>query len=163
MSIGAVQVLTGNMQYFDTASHTIGPEHVMASGALPPGFPPIEINGEPYWDGGLVSNAPLEYVLDPPREDMVIFQIDLFSAKGCIPKTLFDLTQREKEIRYSSRTYRYLPRAANHPQDYPSLAEEGAARASRQSRLAIPRQRELRCRDHDRTAHSPARSLLDAI
>jgi NTE family protein len=104
MSIGAVQVLTGNMQYFDTASQTIGPEHVMASGALPPGFPPIEIDGEPYWDGGLVSNTPLEYVLDPPREDMVIFQIDLFSAKGCMPKTLFDITQREKEIRYSSRT-----------------------------------------------------------
>ena len=104
MSIGAVQVLTGNMKYFDTASQTIGPEHVMASGALPPGFPPIEIDGEPYWDGGLVSNTPLEYVLDPPREDMVIFQIDLFSAKGCMPKNLFDITQREKEIRYSSRT-----------------------------------------------------------
>jgi NTE family protein len=104
MSIGAVQVLTGNMQYFDTASQLIGPEHVMASGALPPGFPPIEIDGKPYWDGGLVSNTPLEYVLDPPREDMVIFQIDLFSAKGCMPKTLFDITQREKEIRYSSRT-----------------------------------------------------------
>jgi NTE family protein len=104
MSIGAVQVLTGNMKYFDTASQTIGPEHVMASGALPPGFPPIEIDGEPYWDGGLVSNTPLEYVLDPPREDMCIFQIDLFSAKGCMPKNLFDITQREKEIRYSSRT-----------------------------------------------------------
>jgi hypothetical protein len=64
MSIGAVQVLTGNMQYFETASQLIGPEHVMASGALPPGFPPIEIDGEPYWDGGLVSNTPLEHVLE---------------------------------------------------------------------------------------------------
>jgi NTE family protein len=106
MSIGAVQVLTGNMQYFDTASQTIGPEHVMASGALPPGFPPIEIDGEPYWDGGLVFNTPIEHVLERsgPREDMCIFQIDLFSAKGCMPKILFDITQREKEIRYSSRT-----------------------------------------------------------
>ena len=106
MSIGAVQVLTGNMQYFDTALQTIGPEHVMASGALPPGFPPIEIDGEPYWDGGLVSNTPLEHVLERsgPREDMCIFQIDLFSAKGCMPETLFDITQREKEIRYSSCT-----------------------------------------------------------
>lgn len=106
MSIGAVQVLTGNMQYFDTALQTIGPEHVMASGALPPGFPPIEIDGEPYWDGELVSNTPLEHVLERsgPREDMCIFQIDLFSAKGCMPETLFDITQREKEIRYSSRT-----------------------------------------------------------
>ena len=106
LSIGAVQVLTGNMKYFDTAKQQVGPEHVMASGALPPGFPPIEIEGEPYWDGGLLSNTPLEYVLERsgPREDMCIFQIDLFSAKGCLPTTLFDIGQREKEIRYSSRT-----------------------------------------------------------
>ena len=106
LSIGAVQVLTGNMQYFDSASQTIGPEHVMASGALPPGFPPIEIDGKPYWDGGLVSNTPLEYVLERsgPREDMCIFQMDLFSARGSMPETLFDVAQREKEIRYSSRT-----------------------------------------------------------
>ena len=85
--------MTGNMQYFDTAlSQFIGPEHVMASGALPPGFPPIEIDSEPYWDGGLVSNTPLEYVLERsgPREDMCIFQIDLFSASGCMPQTLFE-------------------------------------------------------------------------
>jgi NTE family protein len=106
LSIGAVQVRSGNMKYFDTASQVIGPEHVMASGALPPGFPPIEIDGEPYWDGGLVSNTPLEYILErtSAREDMCIFQVDLFSAKGCVPKTLFDVAQREKEIRYSSRT-----------------------------------------------------------
>ena len=106
LSIGAVQVLTGNMKYFDTAKQQVGPEHVMASGALPPGFPPIEIEGEPYWDGGLLSNTPLEYVLERsgPREDMCIYQIDLFSAKGCLPRSLFDIGQREKEIRYSSRT-----------------------------------------------------------
>jgi NTE family protein len=106
LSIGAVQVKTGNMKYFDTAKQFVGPEHVMASGALPPGFPPIEIEGEPYWDGGLVSNTPLEYVLERggPRQDMCIFQVDLFSAKGRMPQTLFDIGQREKEIRYSSRT-----------------------------------------------------------
>jgi NTE family protein len=106
LSVGAVQVKTGNMKYFDTKSHAIGPEHIMASGALPPGFPPIEIDGEPYWDGGLVSNTPLQFVLEKggPREDMVIFQIDLFSAKGAVPDTLFEIGQREKEIRYSSRT-----------------------------------------------------------
>ena len=64
LSVGAVQVRTGNMQFFDTAAQTIRPEHIMASGALPPGFPPVEIDGEPYWDGGLVSNTPLQYVLD---------------------------------------------------------------------------------------------------
>ena len=107
VSLGAVQVKTGNMKYFDTArGQTVGPEHVMASGALPPGFPPIEIDGQPYWDGGLVSNTPLQYVLEKsgPREDMVIFQIDLFSAKGPVPQNLFEIAQREKEIRYSSRT-----------------------------------------------------------
>jgi NTE family protein len=78
----------------------------MASGALPPGFPPVVIDGEAYWDGGIVSNTPLQYVLDGsrPRHDMCIFQIDLFSARGPMPETLFDITQREKDIRYSSRT-----------------------------------------------------------
>jgi NTE family protein len=107
VSLGAVQIKTGNMQYFDTArGQVITPDHVMASGALPPGFPPIEIDDEPYWDGGLVSNTPLQYVLEKggPREDMAIFQIDLFSARGPVPQTLFEIAQREKEIRYSSRT-----------------------------------------------------------
>ncbi len=106
LSIGAVQVLTGNMKYFDTAKQWVGPAHVMASGALPPGFPPIVIDGEPYWDGGLLSNTPLEYVLERSglRKDMCIYQIDLFSAKGSMPENLFDIGQREKEIRYSSRT-----------------------------------------------------------
>ena len=106
LSVGAVQVRTGNMRYFDTALETITPDHVMASGALPPGFPPVTIDGEPYWDGGLVSNTPLQHVLDDsrPRHDMCVFQIDLFSASGLLPETLFDVAQREKDIRYSSRT-----------------------------------------------------------
>lgn len=106
-SVGAVEVHTGNMRYFDTGKgDTITPEHVMASGALPPGLPAITIEGELYWDGGLVSNTPLQYVLDyaGPREDMCIFQVDLFSARGPLPKTLLDVAQREKDIRYSSRT-----------------------------------------------------------
>jgi NTE family protein len=106
-SIGAVQLMTGNMKYFDTGKgDKIGPEHIMASGALPPGLPPITIDGEPYWDGGLVSNTPLQYVLDSdsPRPDMCVFQIDLFSARGPMPTTLVDVWQREKDIRYSSRT-----------------------------------------------------------
>lgn len=105
-SAGAVNVRTGNFHYFDTARERIGPEHVMASGALPPGLPMIEIEGEHYWDGGLVSNTPLQYVLDyqrPPR-DMLIFQLDLFSARGALPRTLLEIAGREKDIRYSSRT-----------------------------------------------------------
>ena len=105
LSLGAVSIRTGNFVYFDSHQQPIGPEHVMASGALPPGFPPIEIDGEYYWDGGLVSNTPLQYVLDEvPRPDMLIFQVDLFSARGPMPRTLSEVSEREKDIRYSSRT-----------------------------------------------------------
>ncbi|MBS0250238.1 MAG: patatin-like phospholipase family protein [Proteobacteria bacterium] len=106
ISVGAVEVATGNQVYFDSATTTIAPEHIMASGALPPGFPPVSIDGMLYWDGGIVSNTPLQYVLDGslPRCDMCIFQVDLFSAQGTVPETLFDVQTREKEIRYSSRT-----------------------------------------------------------
>jgi NTE family protein len=105
LSVGAVNVRTGNFTYFDSAHQRIGPEHVMASGALPPGFPPVEIEGELYWDGGLVSNTPLQYVLDQEtREDLLVFQVDLFNARGDAPQTLLEVAKREKDIRYSSRT-----------------------------------------------------------
>jgi len=105
LSVGAVNIRTGNFAYFDNYQQSIGPEHIMASGALPPGFPPIEIDGEHYWDGGLVSNTPLQYVLDEvPRPNMLIFQADLFSARGSMPRTLSEVTERDKDIRYSSRT-----------------------------------------------------------
>ncbi|MDE8650725.1 patatin-like phospholipase family protein [Novosphingobium album (ex Liu et al. 2023)] len=104
-SVGAVNVLTGNFIYFDNREREIGPEHVMASGALPPGFPPVKIDGEWYWDGGLVSNTPLQYVLDNrPLCELTVFQVDLFSARGIVPRTLSDVFQRDKDIRYSSRT-----------------------------------------------------------
>ena len=107
-SAGAVQVATGNFEYFDTTygKHKLGPEHIMASGALPPGFPPVVIGEHAYWDGGLVSNTPLDYVLQRcgAQEDMCVFQVDLFSARGAPPRTLFEVAQREKEIRFSSRT-----------------------------------------------------------
>ena len=81
LSVGAVNVRTGQFSYFDSAKMTIRPEHVMASSALPPGFPPVEIDGEHYWDGGLFSNTPLEYVLDySPRRSRLTFQVDLFHA-----------------------------------------------------------------------------------
>ena len=105
LSMGAVNVRTGNFVYFDTTTHTIKPEHVMASGALPPGFPAIEIEGEHYWDGGLVSNTPLQWVVESePRRDTLAFQVDLWSARGDFPRSMSDVITREKEIRYSSRT-----------------------------------------------------------
>jgi NTE family protein len=104
-SVGAVNVRTGNFAYFDNTTHSIRPEHVMASGALPPGFPAVEIEGECYWDGGLVSNTPLQWVVDSgPRRDTVAFQVDLWSARGEFPRNVLEVMTREKEIRYSSRT-----------------------------------------------------------
>ncbi len=104
-SVGAVNVRSGNFVYFDNTTHTIRPEHVMASGALPPGFPAIEIEGEYYWDGGLVSNTPLQWVLDnEPRRDTLAFQVDLWNARGEFPRNIVEVMTREKEIRYSSRT-----------------------------------------------------------
>ncbi|TPM26906.1 patatin-like phospholipase family protein [Mesorhizobium sp. B2-3-5] len=105
LSVGAVNVRTGRFAYFDSAEISIRPEHVMASGALPPGFPPIEIDGEHYWDGGLVSNTPLQYVLDYyPRRSRLTFQVDLFRGSGPLPGNLEEVNEREKDIRYSSRT-----------------------------------------------------------
>jgi NTE family protein len=119
-SIGAVNVSTGNFLYFDNTTHTIGAEHVMASGALPPGFPAIEIEGEFYWDGGLVSNTPLQWVLESePRRDTLAFQVDLWSARGTLPRTMLEVMTRQKEIQYSSRTrnssdrFKYTQRLRN--------------------------------------------------
>ena len=104
-SVGAVNVRTGNFAYFDNTRQTIQPEHVMASGALPPGFPAIEIDGEFYWDGGLVSNTPLRYILERvPRRSTLTFQVDVFAAQGELPSRLDAVAEREKDIRYSSRT-----------------------------------------------------------
>ncbi|MDE1933528.1 patatin-like phospholipase family protein [Bradyrhizobium sp.] len=104
-SVGAVNLRTGRLVYFDSAEITIRPEHVMASGALPPAFPPIEIENEHYWDGGLVSNTPLQYVLDYyPRRSRLTFQVDVFPGHGQIPTNLDEVYEREKDIRYSSRT-----------------------------------------------------------
>lgn len=105
LSMGAVNVCSGNFVYFDTTTHDIGPQHVMASGALPPGFPPIEIEGEHYWDGGLVSNTPLQWVVDAmPHMDTLAFQVDLWSARGVFPRNLAEVETRRKEVQFSSRT-----------------------------------------------------------
>lgn len=105
LSVGAVNVLTGNLCWFDNRERRIGPEHIMASGALPPGFPAVEVEGQPFWDGGLVSNTPLQFVIDEAEScDTTIYQVDLFHARGPMPNDLSDVVQREKDIRYSSRT-----------------------------------------------------------
>jgi len=105
LSVGAVNVRTGNFHYFDTARQRLGPEHIMASGALPPAFPAIKIEGEYYWDGGIVSNTPLQYLLDQDEQvSSLVFQVDLFSARGPLPRSMADVVARHKDIGYSSRT-----------------------------------------------------------
>jgi len=104
-SVGAVNVLTGNFIYFDNRDEEIGPEHVMASGALPPAFPMVKIGTDYYWDGGIVSNTPLQHLLEQEdRVNTLVFQVDLFSSRGALPRDMGDVLGRHKDIMYSSRT-----------------------------------------------------------
>jgi NTE family protein len=106
LSVGAVNVKSGNFAYFDSATGQIRAEHVMASGALPPGLPAVEVEGDYYWDGGLISNSPLQWVVlqSGTRKDTLAFQVDLWSARGALPSDLAEVATRQKEIQYSSRT-----------------------------------------------------------
>jgi NTE family protein len=110
LSVGAVGVMNGNFEYFDSDKQTIRPEHILASGALPPGMPPVQAackdgHVDWFWDGGLVSNTPLQYVIDEEGpDDLLAFQVDLFPARGPMPRNLFDVEERQKDIRFSSRT-----------------------------------------------------------
>ena len=106
LSVGAVNLRTGNSAWFDNTTEPIGVAHIMASGALPPGFPPVHIGDEDYWDGGILSNTPLQYVLDafPRDRPLQVLQVDLFSAHGPMPRTLSEVIERQKDITYSSRT-----------------------------------------------------------
>jgi NTE family protein len=129
-SVGAVNVRSGNFNYFDSRTDRIGPAHVIASGSLPPGFSATEIEGEYYWDGGLVSNTPLQWMLDNrPHEDTLAFQVDLWSADGELPCNLREAEVRQKEIQYSSRT-----RAATNQFKYAQTLR----RAVRQVLLHLP-------------------------
>jgi NTE family protein len=104
-SVGAVNVLTGNFIYFDNRDEEIAAEHVMASGALPPALPMVKIGTDYYWDGGIVSNTPLQHLLDQEDKlNTLVFQVDLFSARGPLPRDIQDVLARHKDIMYSSRT-----------------------------------------------------------
>jgi NTE family protein len=102
---GAVSVATGNFHYFDSARTEIGLDHVMASAALPPALPMVQVGTDWFWDGGLVSNTPLQHLLDnATSSNMLVFQVDLFSARGPLPRDMWDVLARQKDIQYSSRT-----------------------------------------------------------
>ncbi len=105
LAVGAVNVLDGNFAYFDNATDTLAPEHVMASGALPPALPMVKIGTDHFWDGGIVSNTPLQHLLDQDDKlNSLVIQVDLFSARGAMPRDIEDVMARQKDIVYSSRT-----------------------------------------------------------
>ena len=104
LCIGAVEICSGKMVYFDSYNQKIGPEHVMASGALPPGFPAIEVEGKFYWDGGISNNTPISYVLsNQHRRNVLCFMVHLFDSFGLNPTTLDEVLKRKKDIEFSSR------------------------------------------------------------
>jgi NTE family protein len=136
--VGAVNVGTGNFIYFDNTKTTLRPEHFMASGALPPAFPPVEIDGEFYWDGGIVSNTPLMEVLRAsPRRDTLAFQVDLWSAHGPLPASLDDVAERTKDVQYSSRT-RFVTDTLQREQRYRSLLHRVLAHVPEDVRQSDP-------------------------
>ena len=111
LTVGAVNARTGEMRYFDSREETLSISHIMASGALPPAFPAIRIDGEPYWDGGIFSNTPVEAVLDDkPRRNSVIFTTNLWNPDGPEPETLWEVMGREKDIQYASRAKSHILR-----------------------------------------------------
>ncbi len=145
---GAVNISTGNFSYFDNADAVIVPEHVMASGALPPALPMVRIGTDWYWDGGLVSNTPLQHLLDHVSDvDLLVFQVDLFSARGPVPRDMADVLARQKDIQYSSRTRlttdRYMERFALDRQMRSLLeriADDRLSEAERALKLRLERQ-----------------------
>jgi NTE family protein len=109
LTVNAMEVTSGKLASFDSRSHNLCPEHIMASGALPPGFPPIRVDGDLYWDGGLFSNTPLETVLDDePRADTLCFMVDLWSAEGPEPHSVEEVQTRQKDVTYASRSKRHI-------------------------------------------------------
>ncbi|AQH04121.1 hypothetical protein A9R05_34795 (plasmid) [Burkholderia sp. KK1] len=142
VSVGAVNVRNGNLVYFDNRNMRLAPEHFMASGALPPGFPAVEIDGEFYWDGGLVSNTPLtEIVRDCQRKDTLVFQVDLWSARGTLPGDFLDVSERTKDIQFSSRT-RAITDFVSHNRKHSRLIKELLEHIPEKARRAHPLLRE---------------------
>jgi NTE family protein len=111
LTVGAVNVRTGEMRYFDSRDEAVCIDHVLASGALPPAFPAVCIDGDPYWDGGIYSNTPIEAVLDDkPRQDSVIFAVQMWNPEGPDPSSLWQVMGRQKDIQYASRAKSHIAR-----------------------------------------------------
>jgi NTE family protein len=113
LTVGAAHVRTSQMRYFDSRESEIGVKHIMASGALPPAFPAVRIDGDLYWDGGILSNTPTEVVFDDnPRRNSLIFAVHLWNPDGAEPETIQQVLHRQKDIQYSSRVANHIARQA---------------------------------------------------
>jgi NTE family protein len=111
LTIGAANVETSTMHYFDSRETPITTEQIMASGALPPAFPAINIDGQFFWDGGILSNTPTEVIFDDiPRRNSLIFAVHLWNAKGPVPKSIWEVLDRQKDVQYSSRIASHIAR-----------------------------------------------------
>jgi NTE family protein len=111
LTVGAVNVRTGKMHYFDSRGMPVTLQHVLASGALPPAFPAVRIDGEPYWDGGIYSNTPIETVFDQhPRRDSVVFTVQVWHAAGPEPESVWQVINRQKDIQFASRADSHIAR-----------------------------------------------------
>jgi NTE family protein len=111
LTMGAVNACTGSMRYFDSRKDHLCVEHVLASGALPPAFPAVRIEGQPYWDGGICSNTPIEAVLDDkPRRDSLIFAVNVWHQTGPEPESIWQVMGRQKDIQYASRADSHIAR-----------------------------------------------------
>jgi NTE family protein len=111
LTVGAVNARTGEMRYFDSRDERVGLEHVLASGALPPAFPAVRIGGDPYWDGGIYSNTPIEAVFDDkPRRDSIIFTVNVWNPEGPEPESIWQVLGRQKDIQYASRARSHIAR-----------------------------------------------------
>ncbi|MBM2767596.1 patatin-like phospholipase family protein [Burkholderia anthina] len=160
VTVGAVDACTGAMRYFDSRDLPLGIEHVMSSGALPPAFPAVRIDGAPYWDGGIYSNTPVEVVLDDaPRRSSIIFSVQMWNPVGPEPKSIWQVSERQKDIQYASRTDSHiarqqqihrlrhviqelvtrLPEAERTSADVQALAAWGCQTTMRVIKLAAPR------------------------
>ena len=111
ITVGASCVRTAEMRYFDSRDMPLGAEHILASGALPPGFPPVRIDGELYWDGGILSNTPVEVVFDDsPRRNSMVFAVHIWNPHGPEPETIWEVMNRQKDVQYSSRAVAHIKR-----------------------------------------------------
>jgi NTE family protein len=111
LTVGAVNARNGEMRYFDSREEEIRVDHILASGALPPAFPAVRIDGDPYWDGGIYSNTPIEAVLDDnPRRDSVIFTVNVWNPEGTEPQSVWEVMGRTKDIQFASRAKSHIAR-----------------------------------------------------